>query len=379
MVGADVMAGMRVAGAVRVRVPLRRPMVTAHGAWTVCDSWLIRLVDELGRPGIGEATLGPFAAPTDQVALDGHVRALVAEGVPAPPGVGGGEPDPAEAALRSAIEGAHFDLGRVAGLPGRPHETIAVNALIGAESIPAAIAAAREAVAAGFRTLKLKGGGERSSAQLVERLAAIREAVGPDVALRLDVNGTWAAGVATERLSALAAAGLELEYVEQPMPVGPIEETAVGLAALRAVTAGAVPIAADESVTSSAAARILLAAGAVDALVVKPGRVGGPAVALAIAGAANRAGVTVTISTLLETGVGLLTAMAVAAAAGMPGVAHGLSTGGLLAADLVGGRSVVTGGRARSSLGANTTLGLAGRLEAVAVARYAVEHVGAWA
>jgi O-succinylbenzoate synthase len=213
----------------------------------------------------------------------------------------------------------------------------------------------------------------------VERLVAVRQAVGPEVALRLDVNGAWAPGVAAERLSALAEAGLGLEYVEQPLPAGPIAQTAARLASLRAVTAGAVPIAADESVTSWATTRTLLAAGAVDALVVKPARVGGPSGAMAIAMAAAQAGVTVTISTLLETGVGLLTGMAVAALASTAGTAHGLGTGGLLAADLVGGLSVVTKGIASSGLGADGSLGLSGRLDAAAVARYAVGHAGVWA
>ena len=163
------------------------------------------------------------------------------------------------------------------------------------------------------------------------------------------MNGAWDARTASERLLAIADAGLEL--VEQPIAPGPIDEVAATLAELRAVTGR--PLGADESVTSPAAARVLLAAGAVDALVVKPARVGGPRVALAIAADAAAAGVTVIDLDAAGDGCGPAGGVATAAMlpdgrmAGGPGpVAHGLGTGGGLATDLVGGRSVVAGGRA---------------------------------
>jgi L-alanine-DL-glutamate epimerase-like enolase superfamily enzyme len=374
----------RVVGAVRVRVPLVRPMVTAHGAWPVCDAWLVRLADPDGRAGIGEATLGPFAGAAAQARLDGLVRALVADGSPRAAGAdAGAEPGVAEAALRSAIGAARFDLAAQVGGAGPARDTVLINALIGAEEPEAAVAAARTAVAAGFGTLKLKGGGERTSEELVARLVAIRSAVGPDVGLRLDVNGAWDQAVARERLRAIADAGVGLAYVEQPVAAGRVEHTAAVLAELRRTTGGAVPIAADESVTSLAAARALLAAGAVDALVVKPARVGGPEAALAIAAAADAAGVAVTVARLLETGVGLLAARAVAARlgslSGADRVAHGLGTGGLLTTDLVGGRSVVEDGIARADGRADGWLGLWDRLDREAVERVAVERLGAWA
>ena len=63
--------------------------------------------------------------------------------------------------------------------------------MIGAEAMAATVEAAELAVAAGFRTLKLKAGKADTTATLVERVGAVREAVGDDIDLRLDVNGTW--------------------------------------------------------------------------------------------------------------------------------------------------------------------------------------------
>ena len=365
------------AAAVRVRVPLRRPLVTSRGAWVAADSWLVQLQTADGRTGVGEATLGPGADPTDQADLDARVRTLVDEPGAAPAAWDSAvtepptpEPSAADLALRAALAGAWLDLG--AGAHGPRASSVAVNALIGAETLHASVAAARDAVAAGFTTLKLKGGGEASTAELVERLMAVRAAVGAAVGLRLDVNGAWSSAVAAERLAALRPVGLEL--VEQPVAAGP--GASIVLARLRSASGAA--LAADESVTSARAAAELLEAGAVDVLVVKPARVGGPAAALAIAASAGAVGAGVVISTLLETGVGLRTALVTAALLPAGGLdrAHGLATGPLLATDLVqGGGVTVAAGRAACPAGP----GLALTLDAAAIERSAIERLGAWA
>lgn len=365
-----------VAGAVRVRVPLRRPLVTSRGTWDACDAWLLRVLDADGRAGWGEATLGPGADPADQERLDGLVRAMIGAA-----GVRRDDADddlpPPEAALAAAIEGAALDLGLVLGeRPRAPR--IPVNAMIGAETPAGSVAAARSAVSQGFRTLKLKGGGERSSGELGERVAAVRDAVGPRIALRLDVNGAWTPEVARARIAAVAPIGLQ--YVEQPLPAArpgdPTERdrVATSMAGLR--RACGVPLAADESVTSPAAARALLAAGAVDVLVVKPGRVGGPRVALAIADLAADAGVSVVISTLLETGIGLTTAVQIAAMlpGAVPGplLAQGLATGSLLADTLVRGIADVVEGE----VGVPVRPGI--QPDRAAIGSFAIERLGAW-
>ena len=149
----------------------------------------------------------------------------------------------------------------------------------------------------GSVTLKLKAGAERETEVLVDRVRAVREAIGPDVHLRLDVNGAWDPPTAEERLEAVERFGLE--YVEQPLA----GDDAEALAELRRRVR--VPIAADESVTSVKAARELLDAEAVDVLVVKPARVGGLVVGAEIAALAAERGVPVVVSTLFETGVGI--------------------------------------------------------------------------
>ena len=338
-------APVAVAGALRVRVPLRRPLVTARGTWYAAESWLLRVVDAGGRSGLGEATLGPFPDPTDEAELADLVRSLVARRIAiralggetdGDTGEIGAEPSVALAAVRAALAGARLDMGITPVGPRPRAERVPGNAMIGAESLHASVDAARTAVADGFLALKLKGGGEASSGELQARLQAVREAVGPRVTLRLDVNGAWDPATARERLLALDRIGLQ--YVEQPLSAaGGVAAVAPAMARLRRSGTG-VPLAADESVTSVEAARALLDAEAVDAMIVKPARVGGPGAALRIAELARAAGVRVVISTLLETGVGLTTC-AVTAAMLRPDpdaeAAHGIATGSLLSHPLV--------------------------------------------
>lgn len=333
----------------RVTVPFRRPFATATGMWLARDAWLLSLHDADGRTGVGEAVLEPSDGETAATILEHLVREAVARaernGLPT-----AGELEQHGApgrALRAALDGALFDLRGIPDprlAPDGPG--VGVNATLPALGSAASAEAAQQAVEAGFATLKLKAGAERETEVLVERVRAIRAAVGPDVRLRLDVNGAWDLETATERLTAIAR--YDLEYVEQPLS----GDDATPLAELRRRVR--VPIAADESCTSVRAARELLDGEAVDVLVVKPARVGGRVAAAEIAEMAMDRGVPVVVSTLFETGIGIAAALAVAAALpGAPGDGlearpdHGLATSGLLDHDLLIESLVVEDGRMR--------------------------------
>ncbi len=79
------------------------------------------------------------------------------------------------------------------------------------------------------------------------RIAAVRAAAGPEMAIRVDANGAWGdADEAVANLRALAPAGLE--YAEEPVH---------GVAGLRAVrAAGVVPVAMDETAAEPGAAGV---------------------------------------------------------------------------------------------------------------------------
>ncbi len=344
-----------------MRVPFRRPLVTARGPLTHRTSWIVRLRDEAGVEGFGEAALDPAAPRAEEAELDRLVRAAVAAlaagnlvdaGGPGPSGNPRRAQRAAIDAALAALEAARHARGDVAadGLareqvardaPAGASRSIAVQATLGAVSPAAEARDAVRAVAAGFATLKLKVGSEPDTRRFVDRVRAVRGAVGPAIRLRLDVNGVWDRAMAHERLAAVA--DLDIEYVEQPLP----SRDLAGHAALR--QGRPVAIALDESITSERAARAALDADAADVLVLKPARVGGPRAVAAIAAHAAAAGVPVVLSTFFETGIGI--AAALRAAADLPAIglerAHGLATAAILEHDLLTASIPVAAGRMR--------------------------------
>lgn len=350
------------------RLPLRHRFEAAHGALTDRLGVLLELRAADGHVGTGEASpypslgdgttedvlrlLGVYAP----VVLADADRALAQlDGMPAgAPGV---------AAFRCALDVALLDLEArrrgvsVAALLGPSRAlSVEVNAVIGGGPPDEVAAFGREAVASGYATLKVKVGVGTVDLD-VARIEALRARC-PDATIRLDANGAWTEAAAREALTRLAP--LRIELVEQPVGVSEVD-------AMVGLRAAGIPIAADEAVVSLEAAERLLAARAVDLLVLKPMRLGGLRPALAIARAAEAAGVGCIATTTFDSSLGTAVALHLAAAVADGGRAHGLSTGDHLAADLVTAPLVPSGGRL--ALPGGPGLGVdvdAGRLEALA-------------
>jgi len=365
-------AAIRSLTADRLRIPFRRPFPTATGMWLERELWLLQLTDGDGRVGVGEAVLDGDATEVMETLLAALIREAVdsaaAGELPAREDLElHGTPG---RALNAALEAASLDLDVLPDEHRDDESGVGVNATLPSLGPEAMAEAARQSVEAGFATLKLKGGAERESEVLVERVAAVRRAVGPDVALRLDVNGAWDLPTAEDRIEAVDR--FDLDYVEQPLPPGDDD----ALAELRRRVR--VPIAADESVESVRAARDLVERQAADTLVVKLARVGGPSAAREIAELAAARGVGVVMSNLFETGVGV--AAAIAVAAGLPVLGpddppdHGLATAGLLEHDLLTQSLILEDGRI-SAPGGDGSGRLGIRLDPRAVERFRVESV----
>ncbi|MFL5676499.1 MAG: mandelate racemase/muconate lactonizing enzyme family protein [Chloroflexota bacterium] len=360
----------------RVRIPFRRPFATASGMWVEREAWILRLVDEDGRVGLGEAVLAPADGEVAETILTALVRETVEGAARGLPTLVDLEMHGAPGrALAAAVASAEADLDPRTSANDEDDEGIGVNATLPSLGPAAAGEAAQQAVESGFVTLKVKAGAERETEVLVERVRAIRAAVGPDVALRLDVNGAWDLATATDRLEAIAR--FDIEFVEQPLAAHDVD----GMAELRRRVS--VPIAADEAATSVREVRGLLDAEAADVIVVKPVRVGGPGAVAEIATLAGEVGVPIVISTLFETGIGIAAALAIAGR--LPDVAterwpdpldHGLATAGLLEHDLLVRSLIVEDGRMRAP-GGDGTGNLGVNLDAAALGRFRVDSVGA--
>lgn len=346
------------------RLPLRARFEAAHGRTVSRDGVLIEVRDAGGRTGIGEASpypsLGGGAVDDVLALLARHGLAVCADGTLARgPGV---------EALRCAVDAATLDLaGRAAGRPvaallsGAPAASVAANAVIGGGTAEEVVGYALDAVRAGYRVLKLKVG-VAPLAEEASSVAAVRAAC-PDAAIRLDANGAWDETTAHAAIEAFAP--FRIEWLEQPVPPRDFGAFA------RIHAASPIRIGADESLTDPALRERILEQQAASVVVLKPMVLGGLRVALDFGRRAIDAGMTAVVTTTFDSSAGTATALHLAAALGHQPVevAHGLSTGEHLAADLCVPTLVPLGGRL--ALPSSPGLGIevdADALDAVATA-----------
>lgn len=218
-----------------------------------------------------------------------------------------------------------------------PASSVAVNALVAAPEPSEVEEAARDAVGAGFSAVKLKVGAADPVVD-VERVRAARSGLGPAAELRLDANGAWDPATAADVLDRVQAC--DIAYCEEPV---------TGIEAIAAVgDRSGVPVAVDESIRDEAGAVHALELG-VGTLIVKPQALGGPDVALAVAARARGAGASAVVTSFLDSAVGVVHALHVAAAVDAAAPrrrAHGLATASLLAGDVAEAPPVVAGAMA---------------------------------
>lgn len=302
-------------------LPLASPLSTAAGAIDRREGIALRLDGD--PPGIGEAT--PLPGWTESLET---CRAALSD-----------VSDPRSAIERlddcpAARHGLALALAdrraRRAGAPlyrqlggERRVERVPVNATVGDRPLEGTVAAARGAVEAGFRTVKCKLGA-RSLEEDLERVRAVRDALGSDVALRLDANGSWDRRETERALAALADLGIE--YVEQPLAPDDV-------AGHRALAGGPVPVALDEALAGREPEMIEGLADVADVLILKPMVLGGPDRAVEIGRRARERGLGITVTTTIDAVIARTGAIHVAAALGVER-ACGLATAELLKNDL---------------------------------------------
>jgi len=218
--------------------------------------------------------------------------------------------------LRAAQEAAQT------GWPPPVRDRVPVNATVPA--VPAERVASVLARFPGCTTVKVKvGERDQAPADDLDRLAAVREAIGPTGRIRVDANGAWELDLAVRLLPAYDRVAGGLEYAEQPCA------EVADLAALRRRVD--VPVAADESIRRAEDPLRVARLEAADVAVLKVAPLGGVRACLRIA---ERIGLPVVVSSALETSVGIAAGVALAAALPDLPYACGLATAGLLAGDV---------------------------------------------
>ncbi|QPV62933.1 o-succinylbenzoate synthase [Halosimplex litoreum] len=321
-------------------LPLESPLGTAAGEVTERSGYLVRY-DHRGETGLGEATPLPGWTESLDACERGLDRALDA-GADGAHSTGLLELDADETpAARHGFATALLDAdARADDRPlyrwfddSRTVESVPVNATVGDADPETTVGHASGAVEEGVDCLKLKVGA-RSVDEDVERVRAVRQAVGDDVTLRLDANGGWSRAEAERALERVEPLGVA--YAEQPVPADDL----AGLAGLRG---SGVDIAIDEGLVEHSMAEVFDAEAA-DVVVLKPMVLGGPGNARTLALRARDEGMEPVVTTTVDAVVARTAAVHVAAS--IPDVAPcGLATADMLAEDLADDPAPVKDGR----------------------------------
>lgn len=263
-----------------IQIPLRTPFKTALRTVNSVDDILVKVITDDGIYGIGEAP--PTAVITGDT--KGSITCAIQDFIkPAIIGMDLNEFDSVMQKLESciyrntsakaAVDMALYDLkARSLGIPlwrflGGAKREIETDLTVSVNDKDTMVKDSLEAVQRGFRILKIKVG--KDAAGDAERLLAIRQAVGSDIAIRIDANQGWTAKEAIRIIKTLEDKGLGAELVEQPVKAHDID-------GMIAVTAAVdTPVLADESVFSAEDAIDIIQRHAADYINIKLMKTGG--------------------------------------------------------------------------------------------------------
>lgn len=302
-----------------IKIPLRVPFQTALRTADMVNDILVRITTDTGEYGYGEAP--PTAAITGETkesisaAILGYIQ----------PSLIGMDIENMESIMnalhssichntsaKAAVDMAIYDLAaKKQKIPlfqylGGYCTHLETDVTISINHTQKMIEDSLDAISRGFRILKLKVGKEGKKD--IDRLLSIREAVGPDIILRIDANQGWNVKEAISIITSLEKKNFNADLVEQPVP-------ARNLIGLKEITQNvSTPILADESVFSPADALTVIETHAADLLNIKLMKTGGIYAALQLCAIAEAAGIECMIGCMLESKLSVSAAAHLAAA-----------------------------------------------------------------
>jgi L-alanine-DL-glutamate epimerase-like enolase superfamily enzyme len=293
-----------------VRLPLREPFVVAYASYPDTLSVLVRIRTRDGAEGWGEATPDPNVTGET---WGGTAETLRRDLATALIGCDARNREAALNALDTRVEGApaakaaldialHDLVARAVGIPlwqllgGRGREALQISRVVSMGEPTAMAAAAQRHVADGFRTVKVKVGDSSNPLLDASRVAAVRQAIGPEAAIKVDANQGWRSpGTAIAAIRAMAPS--LPAYVEQPVLWWDIE----GLAEVRRQTGAIVMI--DEGCHGPRDMLRVVALRAADLVNIKLMKSGGILNALKLNAIAEAAGIPAQVGTMVESSI----------------------------------------------------------------------------
>lgn len=303
----------------KISVPLRVPFKTALRSVSSVEDVVVEIHTDTGAVGYGEAPPTGVITGDTTGAIIGAIQDHIAKSII------GRDVDDFEDVIqvvqscivkntsaKAAVDMALWDLyGQLYKIPvyklmGGAKKGIVTDITISVNPPEEMARDAVDAINRGYDCLKVKVGA--NPALDVERLSAVRKAVGNDVCIRIDANQAWQPKEAVRILNQMQEQGLQIEFVEQPVPAHDFE-------GLKYVTERSyVPVLADESVFSPEDAVKIMQMGAADLVNIKLMKCGGLYNALKIVSAAEVYGVECMIGCMLEAKISVNAAVELACA-----------------------------------------------------------------
>ncbi|OCA88966.1 mandelate racemase/muconate lactonizing enzyme family protein [Pseudobacillus wudalianchiensis] len=292
-----------------IHLPLKSPFIISYATFDSMPSVILKLETDTGLIGWGEAV------PDEHVTGENFYSCIEVLRHILLPAVLGEHPFQIEhlhhkmnqaitanPAAKAAIDIACYDvMGKAAGLPvydligGKSHTELTYPKVLSIEEPEVMAEKAQAAIQNGFHSLKLKVG--LDTQMDVKRIQAVREAVGFDIPIRVDVNQGWHTYTAAiQALKQLEP--LQLAWVEQPIRMGDID----GLAQIKQHCT--IPLMADESIQNGEQLMEMIKKEAVDKINIKLMKSGGIFPAIHIAKAAEYAGIDCQIGSMVESSIG---------------------------------------------------------------------------
>lgn len=291
-----------------ITLPLIQPFIVSYDTYNDLPSIITRVETEDGLVGYGEAV------PDEHVTGETYLSTIEVLKTHLAPAILGENPFEIERihekmnkkiygvpSAKAALDLACYDLmGKISGqlvyrlLGGPYHDTLQVPFVLSIKEPQLMAQEAKAAVDKGYSIIKIKIGKDVKTD--IERVRAVRAAVGPDIQLRVDVNQGWE-HVSTALYALQRIEECDIDWIEQPVLADDID----ALAEIRRKTT--IPVMIDEGLHGSKEMRQVIEKNAADYINIKLMKCGGLFPAVKIIHQAEMAGIRAQIGSMVESSV----------------------------------------------------------------------------
>lgn len=290
------------------QLPLVRPFIVAYDVYRELPSIIVKITTDTGIVGYGEGmpdshVTGETFHSTYEMLIKDIAPLLIGENPFSIEKIHQIMSSAVKHATtaKAAIDIACYDImGKATGQPvynllgGRVHDTLSVPCVISILEPDEMARQAAEAVQDGYTSIKIKVGDE--PAVDVQRIRAVRQAIGQNVQLRVDANQGWRNAATTMRVLKQVE-DCQLEWIEQPV----LADDLIGLAEVRQKTC--IPVMVDEGLHGDKEMREVIVRQAVDMINIKLMKCGGLYPALKLVAQAEMAGLLCQVGSMVESSV----------------------------------------------------------------------------